>query len=125
MTDGNRLAVVEIKAFVPAKDFELSKQFYKDIGFTMASEGGGIAYFHLEHASFLLQDFCAEHVAEHFNMHLLVKDVDVWWDRIHQSGVVAKYGVTLSEIQLQPWRMRDFCLTDPSGVAWRIAQNVP
>jgi uncharacterized glyoxalase superfamily protein PhnB len=90
----------------------------------MASDGGGIAYFHLEHASLLLQDFCADSFAEHFNMHLLVKDVHACWERIHQSGVVGKYGVALSEIQLQSWRMRDFCLTDPSGVAWRIAQNV-
>jgi predicted lactoylglutathione lyase len=28
--------VTEIMAFVPAKDFERSKTFYRDIGFTMA-----------------------------------------------------------------------------------------
>jgi predicted lactoylglutathione lyase len=32
------LRITEIKAFVPAKDFELSKRFYKDLGFTMSSE---------------------------------------------------------------------------------------
>jgi len=116
--------VTEIKAFVPAKDFELSKQFYKDIGFTMASDGGGIAYFHFEQASFLLQDSCAESFAENFMMHMLVEDVEAWWNRANESGVVAKYGVTLSNIELQPWRMRDFCLLDPSGVLWRIGQNV-
>ena len=36
------LKVVEIKAFVPAKDFELSKRFYADLGFTQRSEGGGL-----------------------------------------------------------------------------------
>ena len=30
------LTVTEIKAFVPAKDFELSKRFYQDLGFTIA-----------------------------------------------------------------------------------------
>lgn len=118
------LSVVEIKAFVPARDFELSKAFYKDIGFTMASEGGGVAYFHFEHASFLLQDFCAEFFAENFMMHMLVSDVDAWWNRINESAVVAKYGVKQTSIELQPWRMRDFCLTDPTGVLWRIGQNV-
>nr|WP_273542772.1 hypothetical protein [Aeromonas caviae] len=24
----------------------------------------------------------------------------------------------------QPWRMKEFCLYDPSGVLWRIAQNI-
>lgn len=118
------LSVTEIKAFVPAKDFALSKQFYIDLGFTMASEGGGVAYFHVEHASFLLQNFCADGFAENFMMHLLVADVDAWWAKVQQSEVVSKYAVKLWPIELQPWKMRDFCITDPSGVVWRIGQNV-
>ena len=119
----SNLRVTEIKAFVPAKDFELSKQFYKDLGFAIASEGGGVAYFHLGHASFLLQDFCAEDMAENFMMHLLVGDVDAWWTKVREADVTRKYGVKLSVIVQQPWRMRDFCVTDPSGVLWRIGQN--
>ena len=117
------LRITEIKAFVPAKNFDLSKQFYKDLGFTMASEGGGVAYFHFDHVSFLLQDFCAEGLAENFMMHILVQDVDAWWNRVQESGLIAKYNVKVTSIESQPWRMRDFCLTDPSGVLWRIGQN--
>ena len=117
------LRITEIKAFVPARDFEVSKQFYKDLGFTMASEGGGTAYFHFEHVSFLLRDFCVESLAENFMMHILVEDVDAWWNHVADSGVAAKYGVKVTALELQPWRMRDFCLFDPSGVLWRIGQN--
>jgi len=117
------LRITEIKAFVPSRNFDLSKQFYKDLGFTMASEGGGVAYFHFDHVSFLLQDFCAGAFAENFMMHILVEDVDAWWNQVHESGVIGKYGVKVSNIESQPWRMRDFCLTDPSGVLWRIGQN--
>jgi hypothetical protein len=35
-----------IKAFVPAKDFELSKRFYADLGFELAWSSGDLAYFH-------------------------------------------------------------------------------
>lgn len=119
----SNLHVTEIKAFVPSKNFDLSKQFYKDLGFTMASEGGGVAYFHFDHVSFLLQDFCAEAFAENFMMHILVHDVDAWWNLVHESGVIEKYNVEVSGIENQPWHMRDFCLTDPSGVLWRIGQN--
>ena len=118
------LNVTEIKAFVPSKDFALSQRFYQDLGFTMASEGGGVAYFHYDGASFLLQDFFAESLAENFMMHLLVQDVDAWRARIDQSGVAGTYGIRLGEITLQPWGMREFVLFDPSGVLWRIAQNV-
>lgn len=117
------LRITEIKAFVPAKDFDISKQFYKDLGFTMASEGDGVAYFHFQNVSFLLQDFCAESLAENFMMHILVEDVDAWRNHVVASAVEAKYGVKVTPIEAQPWKMRDFCLFDPSGVLWRIGQN--
>ena len=120
----SNLRVTEIKAFVPAKNFELSKQFYLDLGFTLASEGGGVAYFHFGHVSFLLQDFCTEALAENFMMHLLVEDVQAWWRHVHVTGVPSRYGVSVTEMEDQPWRMRDFCLQDPSGVRWRIGQNI-
>jgi hypothetical protein len=38
---------IELKAFVPAKDFEVSKQFYQDLGFTLCwGAEGGLAYLH-------------------------------------------------------------------------------
>ncbi len=120
MTDLN---VQEIKAFVPATDFARSKQFYQDLGFTLASDGGGIAYLHLGVASFLLQDFSAPGFAENFVMHLLVSDVDAWWQQVQASGVCERYQVKCTAVQLQAWGMRDFCVYDPSGVLWRIAQN--
>jgi uncharacterized glyoxalase superfamily protein PhnB len=114
---------IEIKAFVPAKDFELSKRFYAELGFTMASDGGGVAYFHHGDTSFLLQDFYVEALAHNFMMHLLVQDVDAWHAHVQQTGIATTYGVKVGPIEQQPWRMRDFVLFDPSGVLWRIAQN--
>ena len=40
------MATVEIKAFVPSTDFELSKRFYLDLGFEMAWSSDDMAYFH-------------------------------------------------------------------------------
>lgn len=117
------LNAVEIKAFVPAKDFVLSKRFYQDIGFVLASEGGGVAYLHHQKLSFLLQDFYVKEFAENLMMHLLVEDVDAWWSKIKSADIASKYGVNVSSIEQQPWKMRDFVLADPSGVLWRIGQN--
>ena len=119
------LRTVELKAFVPAKDFELSKSFYRDFGFTMASDNHGVAYFHDENVSFLLQDFYAKELAENLMLHLLVEDVDAWWSKLSSQGISRKYGVKQSAVVQQPWRMRDFVLYDPSGVLWRIGQNTP
>ena len=117
------LKVTEIKAFVPSSDFALSKRFYSELGFTMASEGGGVAYFYTGQSAFLLQDHCTDGLAADFCMHLLVEDVDAWWQHVDDLQLVERFGVSLSPVEQQPWRMRDFCLTDPTGVVWRIGQN--
>ena len=118
------LKAVEIKAFVPAKDYALSRRFYSDMGFVEASDFGGIACFRHANVSFLLQDFYVEELASNLMMHLLVEDVDAWWNRVKEANLSTRYGVKVGDIELQPWRMRDFVLTDPSGVLWRVGQNV-
>ena len=117
------LRAIELKPFVPAKDFAISRRFYADLGFVEASEVGGVAYFHHGEVSFLLQDFYDQSLAENLMLHLLVEDVSAWHARLVAADLAARYGVQQSEIKQQPWRMRDFTLFDPSGVLWRIAQN--
>lgn len=119
----SNLKTVELKPFVPAQDYELSKRFYQDIGFTLASDTQGVAYFHHQNVSFLLQRFYLKELAENLMLHLLVEDVDAWRARLDGAGIVEKYGVQIGAVEQQPWRMRDFVLFDPSGVLWRIAQN--
>ena len=69
----SKLRIVELKPFVPARDYELSKRFYQDLGFTLASDADGVAYFHHETVSFLLQDFYLKELAENLMLHLLVE----------------------------------------------------
>lgn len=121
MTD---LTITEIKAFIPAKNYEISKSFYQDLGFTMASDGDGVAYFHLGNSSFLLQDFYVPDLANNLMMHLLVKDVESWYQQILHSGIAEKYQIKVTAPEDQPWQMRDFVVIDPSGVLWRIGQNI-
>lgn len=117
------LAVVEIKAFIPARNFALSMEFYEALGFTRASVFEDIAYFHCGESSFLLQDFFVQEHAANYQMHLLVENVDAWHEKA--KAVAARFNVQVGEPENQPWAMRDFTLFDPSGVLWRIAQNTP
>lgn len=115
---------IEIKAFVPARDFELSKRFYTDLGFVIPWSSDDLAYLHAGNSSFLLQKFyCQEH-AENFMMHLLVADVEQWWRHVQSTQLVERYGVRASPPEDRPWRIRDFVLVDPTGVLWRIGQNI-
>lgn len=119
-----KLTAQEIKAFVPARDYAVSKAFYRDMGFTMASDMGDVAYFHLGDCSFLLQNFYEPVLADNFMMHLLVEDARAWHAEMTKRDLAKTYGVRLTELVEEPWGMLDFTVTDPSGVLWRIGQNL-
>ncbi|HEU6456373.1 MAG TPA: VOC family protein [Roseateles sp.] len=120
------LNTVEIKAFVPARDFELSQRFYEAMGFRIAFSDAGLAYLHAGDCSFLLQNFYVEALAGNFMMHLLVEDADAWYDSVVAADLTGRFpGTRLVASQDQPWGMRDFAVVDPSGVLWRIAHNLP
>ncbi|WP_306354171.1 VOC family protein [Flavobacterium sp. '19STA2R22 D10 B1'] len=115
---------VEIKAFVPTKDFELAKQFYIDLGFSIPWSDNDLAYVLFQDCSFFLQNFYVEEHAENFVMHLMVDDADAWWANWNEKDIVNRYGVFMSEPKDEPWKMRDFHLIDPTGVLWHIAHNI-
>ena len=43
---------------------------------------------------------------------------------LNLNAPVKFFGVEVGKPQDRPWGMRDFTLFDPSGVLWRIAQNI-
>ncbi|MEP7184495.1 MAG: VOC family protein [Rhodanobacter sp.] len=116
------LTTVEAKAFVPATDFERSKQFYLTIGFDIPWSDDGLAYVRHGACSFLLQASGEPEFVAHFQMHLLVENADDW--RAHVVSSEEGGAAEVGPLTDQPWGMRDFTLVDPSGVLWRVAQNI-
>ena len=119
------LTAVEAKPFVPASDFERAKEFYLAVGFEVPWSSEDLAYVRHGQTAFLLQAFDQPAFVQNFQMHLLVENVDDWHSHLKAIGIEERFGVRMGEPQDQPWAMRDFTLFDPSGVLWRIAQNLP
>lgn len=124
MRDG----IVAMRPFVPAKNFALSLRFYEAIGFFSTPIGDQLAHLQLGEAhgasSFLLQDFYVKAWAENFMMHLLVDDLDAWWEHIDGLALDTKFGVQPPRAPaLQSWGMRVAYLFDPSGVLWHLTQD--
>lgn len=116
--------VLELNAFVPAKDLELSKQFYSDLGFELVWSNADIAGFKVGGFSFLLQKFYVQQHSENFMMSLMVEDADLWWDHFQRIGLREKYPqIMLKRPELQPWGLRVLYVSDPSGVLWHIADR--
>ena len=114
-------SVTDLKAFVPAKDAELSKQFYNDLGFTINWSNEQIAELQIGSFRFLLQPFYVAEHAGNFMMSLAVEDADLWWEHIQRIHLTKKYpGIICKPPEVQPWGLRVLYLSDPSGVLWHI-----
>ena len=124
VSDSLSLRSIEAKAFVPAKDFDTSLQFYKALGFALVWSTGDLAYFCHGSSVFLLQNFYIKEHLENFKMHLLVENVDDWWRHILAERILERYSVNAEPPADRPWGMRDFVLFDPSGVLWRVGQPI-
>lgn len=116
--------VTDIKAFVPARDLELSKSFYSDLGFTINFSNDQIAEVQIGSFRFLLQKFYVAEHAGNFMMSMSVDDADAWWEYIHQKEFTRKYpGMMCKSPEMQPWGLRILYLSDPTGVLWHITEN--
>jgi catechol 2,3-dioxygenase-like lactoylglutathione lyase family enzyme len=117
-------SVIDLKTFVPAKDFALSLEFYKDLGFHTQWKNDQTAELRIGAFGFLLQNFYVQEYAGNFMMHLMVEDADLWWQHLETVGFRDKYpGIMLKPPTLQPWGLRVLYLSDPSGVLWHIADR--
>jgi hypothetical protein len=111
------LTIKNLKAYVPAKDFERSKRFYSTLGFTMSEGWGGTADFELNGHAFRLQNHYVEAWADNFMFVMPVDDVGAWHKKAQDmltSGEFAGMRVKPPEKVDDRWMVLH--VVDPSGV---------
>jgi uncharacterized glyoxalase superfamily protein PhnB len=112
------------RAFLPTRDFEVSKAFYVALGFTLELGGDDVAIFATGESEFLLTRFYQKEYAENFMMQMLVDDLDAWWARISSLNLPEHFGVSAPrEPAVQAWGLRIAFVIDPCGVLWHFAQR--
>jgi hypothetical protein len=113
--------VKAMRPIVPAKDFEVSRRFYLDIGFQPQMLDERLIEMHLGTYSFILQDYYVEEWANNFVMHMLVTDLNRWWAHICALDLPSRYGVKIRAPKQESWGQVAGVI-DPSGVLWRFTQ---
>jgi hypothetical protein len=116
--------IVALRPFLPAKDFEVSRRFYTDLGFEIFPLGDKLAHVGFGTFAFLLQDFFVKEWADNFMMHMLVSNLDQWWASISALKLDSRYEVRApAPPKLEPWGLRVAYVFDPSGVLWHFAEE--
>lgn len=110
-----------IRPFIGAKNFEESRAFYRDFGFTEVPISSELSFFGFTNQiGFYLQNAYVKDWVDNSMLFLEVEDLASYLEEIKSKKLTEKYSrVRLSEIVENDWGS-EFFLHDPSGILWHI-----
>ena len=113
---------ISIRPFIGAKDYALSRRFYRDLGFQESILSPGMSLFKTGGIGFYLQNAYVRDWIDNTMIFLEVDDVDRYLNELVALDLTTKYeGVRLTPIRKYDWGKECF-LHDPSGVLWHFGQ---
>ena len=113
---------ISIRPFIGAENFEMSRSFYRDLGFEEKSLSQDMSLFKIKALGFYLQNAYVKDWIDNTMMFLEVDDVDRYWNELQALDLPAKYkNVRLTPIRNYDWG-RECFLHDPSGILWHFGQ---
>ena len=115
---------ISIRPFIGAKDFELSRRFYRDLGFEENVLSTDMSVFKTQELSFYLQNYYAKDWIDNSMIFLEVENAERFWNELLALDLTNKYeGVKLTPIREYDWG-RECFLHDPSGILWHFGEFV-
>lgn len=109
-----------IRPFIGAKNYAVSRAFYRDLGFQESIIAANMSYFHTGDFGFYLQDAYVKDWIDNTMIFMEVEDVNQFWNELTALELPAKYtGVRLVPIRTLDWGSECF-LHDPSGILWHF-----
>ena len=114
--------IISIRAFIGAENFELSRNFYTDLGFQESVLFHKLSYFSKQGVGFYLQDAYVKDWIDNTMIFLEVENVEQYWNELLALDLTSKYeGVRLTPVRYEPWGKECF-LHDPSGILWHFGE---
>ncbi|MEO7962150.1 MAG: VOC family protein [Ginsengibacter sp.] len=111
-----------IRPFIGAKDFELSRAFYRDLGFYETVLFPDMSLFKTGEIGFYLQKAYVQDWIDNSMIFLEVEDVDRHWKELVALDLPTKYeNVKVTPIRKYDWG-RECFLHDPSGILWHFGE---
>src|SRR5574343_1854783 len=110
----------QIRPFIGAADFNRSRSFYADLGFTETLLNEHLCLFTSDAVSFYLQHAYVKDWVDNTMIFVEVDDADRCYHDLEQLPLNSRY----PEVRLEPVRSaawgRECFLHDPSGILWHF-----
>jgi len=114
--------IKSIRPFIGAKDFAVSRAFYRDLGFEEVEIDPKFSVFKKGDFAFYLQDYYSKEWIENTMIFLEIENVDLYWDELVSLNLKEKYNSTrLVPTKTEVWGKECFLL-DPAGVLWHFGE---
>ncbi len=111
-----------IRPFLGARNFDLSRNFYRDLGFEESVLTHQLSYFKTAGLGFYLQDAFVKDWVDNTMVFMEVEDVGRFWDELLALDLGSRYDtVKLTPIRVNDWG-RECFLHDPSGILWHFGE---
>ncbi len=111
-----------LRPFIGAKNFDISRSFYRELGFEETTLGPDMSVFKTGNIAFYLQKAYVKDWIDNTMLFMEVDDVDRYWNELVALDLGSKYeGARLSPIRNEDWG-RECFLHDPSGILWHFGQ---
>lgn len=116
------LKALSIRPFIGAKDFELSKNFYRDLGFEEVTLTPNMCLYRNGQLGFYLQDAYVQEWIDNTMIFIEVENVNKLYDELLGLNLTSRYkNVRLVPIRIEEWG-RECFLHDPSGILWHFGE---
>lgn len=116
------LKAKSIRPFIGAKDFEVSRSFYRDLGFTETVLSPQLLVFQTPDIAFYLQNAYMEEWIDNTMVFVEVENTQAHYDALAALNLPEKYpSVRLIPIRDLDWG-RECFLHDPSGILWHFGE---
>jgi len=111
-----------IRPFIGSKNYNISRNFYLDLGFEEIITSEQMSYFSIGKFGFYLQDAYVKDWIDNSMIFLELDDLESNLKNIQRLRLTEKYeNVRLSEIKYNEWG-NEFFLHDPCGILWHFGK---
>jgi len=116
------LKVKSIRPFIGAKNFEVSRSFYRELGFEENVLGATMSVFKTGNTAFYLQDAYVKDWVDNTMVFMEVDNLTQFWNELLALNLTDKYDtVRIIPIKKLDWGSECF-VHDPSGVLWHFGE---
>ena len=111
-----------LEPFVPSgSNFEGSKQFFLELGFTINWDAGDYIGFEKDGCKFILQHYTNKEFAENFMISVKVDNAKEFYQFVVDKNLPEKFGIKISAPMQQPYG-KEVNIIDIAGVCWHFVE---